>query len=146
MRAVEEKLQKFWLGIIRMKDLQIYSELFGCKNEDEVFEYFIKNLKPSNTLWSYFVNWDKVFGNVRKVEICLNLLNYLIGKDDFDKEFRLLIKEHPQLARIIPALVVSREKKFEILVDFKNKQLKMKTMIFLLKTQQMKTLKNTYIL
>ena len=99
-----------------MKYLPIYNELFGCKNGDEVFNYFIQNLKPSNNLWSYFVNWEKVFENVRKIEICLNLLNYLIGKDNFDEEFKRLVKEQPQLARIIPALVVSREKKFEILV------------------------------
>ena len=107
-----------------MKFLSFYDEVLGCKNEDDVFQYLLGNLKPSNTLWSYFVNWDKVFGNVRKVEICLNLLNYLIGKDNFDEEFKRLIKEQPQIARILPALVVSREKKFDILVDFGNKQLK----------------------
>lgn len=107
-----------------MKFLPVYSELLGCKNEDEVFEHLIQNLKPSNTLWSYFVNWEKVYGNVRKVEICLNLLNYLIGKENFDEEFKRLLKEQPQIIRILPSLVVSREKKFKILVDFENKQLK----------------------
>lgn len=107
-----------------MKYLPIYNELFGCKNEDEVFEYFLQNLKPSNTLWTYFVNWEKVYGNINKVEICLNLLNYLIGKENFDEEFKRLLKEQPQIARILPSLVVSREKKFKILVDFENKQLK----------------------
>lgn len=116
-----------------MKYLPIYDELFGCKNEDDVFKYFIQNLKPSNNLWSYFVNWEKVFGNVRKIEICLNLLNYLIGKDNFDEEFKRLVKEQPQLARIIPALVVSREKKFEILVDYQNKQLKYENYDFSIK-------------
>ena len=116
-----------------MKYLPIYNELFGCKDEDEVFNYFIQNLKPSNNLWSYFVNWEKVFGNVRKIEICLNLLNYLIGKDNFDDEFKRLVKEQPQLARIIPALVVSREKKFEILVDYQNKQLKYENYDFSIK-------------
>lgn len=107
-----------------MKYLQVYDELFGCKNEDEVFNYFIQNLKPSNTLWSYFVSWNKVFSNVRSVEICLNLLNYLIGKENFDDEFKRLLREQPQIIRILPALVVSRCKKFCILVDYENKQLK----------------------
>jgi type II restriction enzyme len=107
-----------------MKYLQIYNELFGCKNEDEVFNYLIANLKQSNTLWSYFVNWDKVFGNVKKIEICLNILNYLIGKKNFDDEFVALLKEQLQVIQVLPALVVSRDKKFNILVDYKNKQLK----------------------
>jgi len=107
-----------------MKYLPIYNELFDCKNEDDVFIYFLQNLKPSNTLWSYFVNWEKVFGNVRNIEICLNLLNYLIGKENFDEEFTRLLSEQPQIIRILPSLVVCRDKKFKILVDFENKQLK----------------------
>lgn len=106
-----------------MKFLSIYSEIFGCKNEDEVFEYFIQNLKPSNNLWSYFVNWDKVFENIKTIEIGLNTLNYLIGKDDFDNEFKNLLRENPKLIKILPALVVSRDSKFQILVDFENKKL-----------------------
>lgn len=116
-----------------MKYLPIYDELFGCKNEDEVFNYFLQNLKPSNTLWTYFVNWEKVYGNINKVEICLNLLNYLIGKENFDDEFKRLIKEQPQIVRILPSLVVSREKKFKILVDFENKQLKYEDYDFTIK-------------
>lgn len=106
-----------------MKYLDCYNELFGCKCEDEVFACMIENLKPSNNLWSYFVNWEKVYSNVKKLEIGLNLLNYLIGKENFDDEFKALAKEQPQVIRILPALVVSREKKFNILIDYKNKQL-----------------------
>ncbi|MFI3300731.1 MAG: type II restriction endonuclease [Candidatus Gastranaerophilales bacterium] len=107
-----------------MKYLEIYNELFNCKSGDEVFNYLIKNLKPSNNLWSYFVNWEKVYSNVKHIEIGLNLLNYLIGKENFDEELKTLIKEQPQVIKILPALVVSRENKFDILIDYKNKQLK----------------------
>ena len=106
-----------------MKFLSAYQELLGCNNGDEVFQYFISNLKPSNTLWSYFVNWDKVFQNIKDIEIGLNTLNYLIGKDDFDEKFINLIRQNPQLIKILPALAVSREKEFQILVDFENKKL-----------------------
>lgn len=106
-----------------MKYLDCYQELFGCQCEDEVFACILENLKPSNNLWSYFVNWDKVYENVRKIEISLNLLNYLIGKENFDEEFKRLIKEQPQVIKILPGLVVSREKKFNILIDYENKKL-----------------------
>lgn len=106
-----------------MKYLDCYNELIGCKCEDEVFTCMIENLKPSNNLWSYFVNWEKVYSNVKKLEIGLNLLNYLIGKENFNDEFRALVKEQPQVIKILPALVVSREKKFNILIDYENKQL-----------------------
>jgi len=109
-----------------MKFIKFYQEVLGCQNEDEVFTYFLNNLKPSNTLWSYFVNWEKVFKNTRNIEIALNNLNYLIGKDDFDKEFKFLVKQNPEIIKVIPALVVrdgSNTNKFKILVDYTKKKL-----------------------
>ena len=61
-----------------MKFLKFYNEVLGCKNEDEIFNYFLNNLKPSNMLWSYFVNWEKVFTNTRKIEIALNNIKHLL--------------------------------------------------------------------
>ena len=108
-----------------MKHLNFYNEVLKCKNNNEVFDYLINNLKPSILLWSYFVNWEKVFKNERKIEIALNILNYLIGKDNFDEEFRALIRHNPEVARVIPALVVrdgDNSSKFKILVDYSQKK------------------------
>lgn len=109
-----------------MKYINFYKEQLNCQNEDEVFDYLIQNLKPSIILWSYFVNWDKVFNNTKKIEITLNNLNYLIGKEDFDSEFKFLIKQNPEIAKVIPALVVrdgSNTNRFNILVDYQKKKL-----------------------
>ena len=109
-----------------MKFLDFYREKLNCQNENEVFDYLISNLKPSIILWSYFVNWEKVFNNTKKIEIALHNLNYLIGKKDFDNEFKFLIKNSPEIAKAIPALVVrdgSNTNKFNILVDYANKKL-----------------------
>lgn len=128
-----------------MKYLQIYQELLGCNNEDEVFQYFINNLKPSNTLWTYFVNWTKVFENIKDIEIGLNTLNYLIGKDNFDEEFINLLKQNPQLIKILPNLVVRNgedSKKFKIIVDFKNKKLTYEDFDFTIKNPTETDLKN----
>jgi type II restriction enzyme len=108
-----------------MRYLDFYNQTLNCHNADEVFEYFIKNLKPSILLWNYFVNWDKVFQNTKKIEVALNNLNYLIGKEDFDNEFKYLLKENPKLAKVIPSLVVrdgSSSTKFKILIDYTNKK------------------------
>jgi type II restriction enzyme len=110
-----------------------YQSKLNCADADEVFIYFLNTLKPSNMIWSYFVNWDKVFRNAKKAEIALNTLNYLIGKENFDEEFTFLVKEHPEVVEVLPALVVriNREKndkgnwqkQFKILVDFSSKKL-----------------------
>ncbi|PAF43041.1 type II restriction endonuclease [Helicobacter sp. 11S03491-1] len=107
-----------------MKYLEFYDQTFGAKTEDEVFNYLIQNLKPSDISWSYFVNWEKVHRNVREFEICLNILNYLIGKKNFDEEFVRLIQEEPKIIKILPALLANRDSKFDILIDHKNKLLK----------------------
>ena len=108
-----------------MKYLEIYNELLKCSDANSVFRYIIDNLKPSLLVWSYFVNWDKVFGNVKDVEVNLNILNYLIGKNDFEKELEYLLKNHPTVASTIPLLVVrdgSNTKNFSILVDYSKKK------------------------
>jgi len=50
-----------------MKYFPFYLKRISCKNSDEVFDYFIKNLKETITTWEYFVNWTKVFANVKTI-------------------------------------------------------------------------------
>ncbi|MBU0468385.1 MAG: type II restriction endonuclease [Candidatus Omnitrophica bacterium] len=78
----------------------------------------MSNLKDSNTYWDYFVNWNKVFGNLRDIELNLNILNYLIGKKDFDKEFKYLLKKYPVVNSVLPVLLACREKNFNILTKY----------------------------
>jgi len=109
-----------------MKYIDFYKDVLGCEENDQVFDHIISTLKPSNRLWSYFVNWEKVFRNTKEIELSLNTLNYLVGKEDFDDEFRFLLKKNPEVAKILPALVVrdgNNTKKFKILVDYKSKKL-----------------------
>ncbi|WP_102401373.1 type II restriction endonuclease [Haloimpatiens massiliensis] len=80
----------------------------------ETFKYLLDTLKDSIKGWDYFVNWDKVNNNVRDIEIQLNILNYLIGKENIYDEAKYLIKKHPEVIKVIPVLIACREKKFEI--------------------------------
>lgn len=106
-----------------MKFFDFYKDVLNCNNEDEVFAFLLENLKSSNHLWSYFVDWEKVDYNLREIEISLNLLNYLIGKKDFNSEFKILLRTHPQIVKVLPILLACREKSFDVLVDFSNKKL-----------------------
>ncbi len=78
----------------------------GLGSAEKAFDNFVATLRPSLKLWDYFVNWDKVFRNTREIEIHLNLWNFLLGKDNFDNEFALLLEEHPQIVKALPSLVV----------------------------------------
>ncbi|MGK7886930.1 MAG: DpnII family type II restriction endonuclease [Crocosphaera sp.] len=67
-----------------MKYSSIFANQIKCHNADQVFDYIINNLKESILKWHYFINWKKVNSNFRDIEISLNLLNYLIGKDNIE--------------------------------------------------------------
>ena len=101
-----------------MKYSSIFKDHINCNNEKEVFSYLINNLNDSIRYWDYFVNWHKVLGNVRDVEIDLNILNYLIGKENIEKEFGYLLGKHPQIVKLIPVLLASRDCDFKILASF----------------------------
>lgn len=112
-----------------MAYLSAYNKL-GMKNEEEVFKYLIKTLKHTNRTFDFFIDWGKVFHNIDNIEIELNILNYLIGKEDINKEFKDLIKRYPSIVAVIPILVAVREKRLEVLADFRGKEWKYKTYSF----------------
>ncbi|MFP4697298.1 MAG: type II restriction endonuclease [Eubacteriales bacterium] len=101
-----------------MKYLEIYKKM-GLKNSDEVFEYIINNLKSTNRTFDFYVDWSKVFNNIKNIEVELNILNYLIGKRNINEELKELIRKYPSIVAVIPVLIAVRDKKLEILSEFK---------------------------
>ncbi len=94
--------------------------LLNLKNEDLLFKKITQSFKEKITKWDYFVNWEKVFSNIKPIEKELNLLNFLIGKDDIEKEAFSLIKQYPQVIKAFPTLIAVREKSIDILIDTKH--------------------------
>jgi type II restriction enzyme len=78
----------------------------------------MSTLKNKITGWDYFVNWAKVFGNISAIEVDLNILNYLIGKENIEEEFASLLDEHPTIAHLVPVLIACRDQRFEILTGY----------------------------
>ncbi len=78
------------------------------------FQNFIETLKNSIKTWDYFVNWEKVFANSSELEIILNKLNYLLGKEDLKSEFKRLYESNPDIVKAFPVLLAVREKQLEI--------------------------------
>ena len=78
------------------------------------FNSFVSTLKNSIKTWDYFVNWNKVFKNSSELEIVLNKLNYLLGKDNLREEFKRLYSDNPDIIKAFPVLLAVREKELEI--------------------------------
>ncbi len=94
---------------------QMQNSEFKYLKDKDTFSYFLNNLKDSIKGWDYFVNWNKANKNVKDIEIELNIVNYLIGKDNIKQELKYLLCKHPEVIKVIPILVACREQKFEIL-------------------------------
>jgi len=122
-----------------MKYLNLYKKIGLENNVDTIFNYFIKTLNPSIFTWDYFVDWEKIKKNVRGIEKELNLLNYLIGKDNIEFEFLKLVNEYPNLKKVLPILVAVRAKKtkdINIIINFENLAYKSVSSIFLNNTTE----------
>jgi len=106
-----------------MKYLNTYKKLYLENDEKKVFDYFIDSLKESIFTWEYFVDWKKISRNTKNIEKELNILNYLIGKENIEKEFLNLIKEYPNVKKVLPILLAVREnklKEIQIITDLNN--------------------------
>lgn len=78
------------------------------------FNNLITTFKSSIKTWDYFVNWGKVFSKASDLEITLNKLNYLLGKDNLKNEFAKLYSSNPDIVMAFPVLLAVRENKLEV--------------------------------
>lgn len=75
----------------------------------EQFERFISQLSETNATLDYFTDFGKVKANLSKIEIRLNQLNYLIGKDDLKIAVNELFEENPKVFEIFDMLIAVRK-------------------------------------
>ena len=102
-----------------MKRISVYERL-NLDTSDQVFEYLVKTFGDTIKAWDYFVNWEKVFRNTKELEVYLGIWNYLLGKKNFDEEFRFLLKKYPESIQVLPSLVVRDgpgSKTYKVLVE-----------------------------
>lgn len=77
----------------------------------KTFKTLKSTFQDSIFTWDYFTDFEKVKQNIRKVEKELNLLNYLIGKENIEDEFIKLVREYPKVRTALPLLIAVRADK-----------------------------------
>ncbi len=72
------------------------------------FNEWFKTFRSSICDYSYYVNFEKVYGNVDSIKVELNILNSLIGSKNIEHDFEMLVSEYPKVLLCIPILLAVR--------------------------------------
>ena len=72
------------------------------------FNEWIKTFRNSICDYSYYVDFNKVYGNVETIKVELNILNSLIGSKNIEADFEKLLTDYPQVLKCIPVLLAVR--------------------------------------
>ena len=72
------------------------------------FKEWLKTFRNSICDYGYYVDFNKVYGNVETIKIELNILNSLIGSKNIEADFEKLLTDYPQVLKCIPILLAVR--------------------------------------
>ncbi|MBE7084405.1 MAG: restriction endonuclease [Clostridiales bacterium] len=72
------------------------------------FKEWLKTFRNSICDYGYYVDFNKVYGNVETIKVELNILNSLIGSKNIETDFEKLLTDYPQVLKCIPVLLAVR--------------------------------------
>lgn len=72
------------------------------------FNEWLKTFKSSICDYGYYVDFEKVYGNIDNLKVELNILNSLIGSKNIETDFEKLVADYPQVLKCIPILLAVR--------------------------------------
>lgn len=72
------------------------------------FNSWLEKFRESISDYGYYVDFEKVHGNVNKLKVELNILNSLIGSKDVENDFEKLLIKYPEILKCIPLLLAVR--------------------------------------
>lgn len=74
------------------------------------FSTWLATFRDSIATYDYYVDYEKVYQNVLKIHVELNILNSLIGSKNIEKDFLSLVKQYPEVLKCVPILLAVRKK------------------------------------
>ncbi len=72
------------------------------------FNKWITGFRDSISDYGYYIDFEKVYKNVDKIKVELNILNSLIGSEQIEIDFKILIEKYPEVLKCIPLLLAVR--------------------------------------
>ena len=74
------------------------------------FNEWLSKFKTSISDYTYYVDFEKIYKNVDKVKVELNILNSLIGSKNIEEEFQNILVKYPETLECIPLLLAVRSR------------------------------------
>ncbi|WP_297648798.1 type II restriction endonuclease [uncultured Treponema sp.] len=78
------------------------------------FTEWLSTFRDSIATYSYYIDFEKVYGNVENVKIELNILNSLIGSKTIEKDFENILEKYPETLKCIPILLAVRNSEISV--------------------------------
>ena len=74
------------------------------------FNEWLSKFKTSISDYTYYVDFKKIYKNIDKVKVELNILNSLIGSQNIEEEFQNILIKYPETLECIPLLLAVRSR------------------------------------
>ena len=72
------------------------------------FNNWLSQFKESISDYKYYVDFEKIYRNINKLKVELNILNSLIGSKNIENDFEALLQKYPEVLKCIPLLIAVR--------------------------------------
>lgn len=97
-----------------MKDVKLYQEILGVSSFEAVLDSFINSLSNPQRTFNYFVDWEKVRGNVEKYKVEIGILNSLVGSKNVEKDLAAIFAKYPETMPVFPLIIAVRDLNIDV--------------------------------
>ena len=97
------------------------------------FNEWLSKFKTSISNYTYYVDFEKIYKNVDKVKVELNILNSLIGSKNIEEEFQNILIKYPETLECIPLLLAVRSREIFVKDEINEYLFKFDKMVYSMK-------------
>lgn len=72
------------------------------------FDEWLSEFRGSIANYDYYIDFNKIYSNINKIKVELNILNSLIGSQNIEEEFESILLKYPETLKCIPLLLAVR--------------------------------------
>lgn len=117
------------------------------------FDEWLSEFRGSIANYDYYIDFNKIYNNINKIKVELNILNSLIGSNNIEEDFENILSKYPETLKCIPLLLAVRANEIyavdsdgEFTYNFKNQNYSIEQYkIFMRKTGLFDLLQNHII-